>query len=123
MSFLGTVAKYWYVFGFIGTVGSAVGVFVIQHKSYAHTIAVINAANQAAIDNVNNARVTEDAQHTQELNKLYAQLALVQSQWVADQTKLHAQQLHDQQQIIKKYGTDMPGLAKLLAQSYKFQVQ
>ena len=86
-------------------------------------VAKLNAANQQEIDTINKARQDEQAQHQQELQTLQQSLAKIQQDYDRAQAELAAQQLQEQQQIVKKFGNDSKGLADLAASKLGFTVQ
>ena len=86
-----------------------------QQAGFTQALQQVNAAHQVELDSILKAKSIEDTQHAQELQQLQQSLATIQTQYDLAQKQLQQNQKTEQQDIVKKYGNDADGLAKLMA--------
>ena len=116
------VKKYWQVFALLTIVAVGYGWIRHQQATYADTLAQLNASHQAEIDQITQAKQLEEQQHLAEVKQLQDSINKINQDYAQAQADLAAKQAQTQQDIVKKYGNDAAGLAKLLADSEGFVV-
>lgn len=117
------VTKHWQAITLAAVIAVGYGWIRHQQSGFADTLSKLNASHQTEIDQVNKARADEQAQHQQELQNLQQSLAQIQQQYADAQAALAVQQTQEQQAIVKKYGSDVTGLAQLLGSKLNFTVE
>ena len=93
-----------------------------QQADFAKAFADLNAAHQVELDKINQARAQESREHAEQLKVLQDSIAKIQADYAAAQEALRKSQQKRAGEIVKQYGHDADGLAKVLADSMGFVV-
>lgn len=97
-------------------------IYRFQQEGFAATVAKLNAVHDAEVAQVNKVRVTEDAQHQQELERLRGQLASAEQRYEDAQARLEERRRQEQADLSKRYAGDPDGAARDLAARFGLTV-
>lgn len=114
--------KYWQVILLVVVLVVGYAWIRRQQADFAKAIADLNNAHQVEVEKISQARAQEVKEHEAQLKQLQESVAKIQADYAAAQEALHQQQAHRAGEIVKKYGGDADGLAKVLADTMGFVV-
>lgn len=115
--------KYWQTLLLVAVIVLGYAWYKSKQQDWTNTIREINDSNQVVINQINEAREREAAQHAAQLRELQESIAKIQADYAKALADLEHEREGRKKEIVRKYGNDADGLAKLLANEFGFTVK